>query len=87
VNWCTKGKKYQFYAFEHETPAVNKLLLVGFKVLAAMIIRSTIFWDVSCLPYSSNLKVETVFSFETSVEFCRSIRPYVPEDGTFKVTT
>jgi hypothetical protein len=87
MNWCTKGKKYQLYVFEHETPAVNKLLPVGFMVLAVMTIKSAIFWDVSGLAYSSNLKVETVFSFETSVDFYRSIRPYAPEDGTLKVTT
>jgi hypothetical protein len=46
MNWCKKGKKYQFYALEHKTPAVNKLLLVGFKDLAAMTIKSAIFWDV-----------------------------------------
>jgi hypothetical protein len=82
-----KAKIYQVYAFELEAPAVNKFLLVGLQVLTAMTMKITIFWDVSCLAYTSNLKVETVFLFETSVEFYRSIRPYVPEDGAFKVTT
>lgn len=81
MNWCTEGKKYQFYAFGHEALAVNKLLLVEFKILAVITIKRAIFWA-----YSSNLKAETVFSFETSVDFYRSIRPYVPEDDTFKVT-
>jgi hypothetical protein len=37
---------------------------------------------VSCLAYSSILKMETIFSSETSVHFQRTTRRYVPEDRT-----
>jgi hypothetical protein len=37
------------------------------------------FMLVSCLAYSSTLKVEAVYSFETSVHFQRTTRRYMPE--------
>jgi hypothetical protein len=38
---------------------------------------------VSCSAYSSPLKMEAICSSETSVEFKRTTRPYVPENITF----
>jgi hypothetical protein len=38
--------------------------------------KSTIFWD------SSTLKMEVTCSFETSVDFQRTTRRYIPEDST-----
>jgi hypothetical protein len=35
---------------------------------------------VSCLTYSSTVKMEATCYSETSVEFQRTTRPYVPED-------
>jgi hypothetical protein len=54
---------------------------------------STLFWDimlclppaikqVSCLVYSSTLKMEATFSSETSVDFQRTTRHYIPEEST-----
>jgi hypothetical protein len=37
---------------------------------------------VSCSPYSSTLKRETIFSFETSPDFQRTTQHYIPEDST-----
>jgi hypothetical protein len=37
---------------------------------------------VSCSAYSSTLKMEAICSFETSVEFQRTTRRYIPEDST-----
>jgi hypothetical protein len=42
-----------------------------------------IFMLVSCLAYSSTLKIETCSS-ETSVYFQRTARRYIPSDGTLK---
>jgi hypothetical protein len=38
---------------------------------------------VSCLAYSSTLKMEATCSSETSVYFQRTTGRYIPEDGTF----
>jgi hypothetical protein len=37
---------------------------------------------VSCSAYSSTLKMEAVYYSETSVDFQRTTRRYIPEDGT-----
>jgi hypothetical protein len=42
---------------------------------------------VSCLAYSSTLKMEATCSSETSVEFQRTIRRYTPEDRTIQEIT
>jgi hypothetical protein len=57
--------------------------------------KSSIFWDetpcrplmakqdlISCLSYSSTLKMEETYSSETSVVFQRTTRRYIPEDRT-----
>jgi hypothetical protein len=41
---------------------------------------ATCFMNVSCLTYSSSLKMEAIRSSETSVEFKRATRRYIPED-------
>jgi hypothetical protein len=38
---------------------------------------------ISCLAYSSTLMNEATCSSETSVDFQRTARRYIPEDGTF----
>jgi hypothetical protein len=52
--------------------------LAGFEVLTAVVLMSSISWDirlcllihaVSCLAYTSTLKMEPTYYFETSVEF------------------
>jgi hypothetical protein len=40
---------------------------------------------VSCLAYSSSLKMEGTYSSETSVDFQRAARRYIPEDGTLHI--
>jgi hypothetical protein len=37
---------------------------------------------ISCLAYASNLKIEATCSSETSVDFERTTRRYIPEDKT-----
>jgi hypothetical protein len=37
---------------------------------------------VSCLAYSSTLKIEAIYSYETLVEFQRDTWRYIPEDIT-----
>jgi hypothetical protein len=39
---------------------------------------------VSFLAYSSTLEMEVTCSYETSVDFQLTTRPYIPEDGTLK---
>jgi hypothetical protein len=40
---------------------------------------------VSCSAYFSTLKMEAIFSSETSVDSQRTTRRYIPEDGTLHV--
>jgi hypothetical protein len=75
-----------------------KLLTVklrgGSDVLIAMAMKSVIFCDinqaacfmlVSCLAYSSILKMEAIRSSETSIDFHRTTRHYIREDRTLKL--
>jgi hypothetical protein len=39
---------------------------------------------VSCSTYTSTLKIEAICSNETSVEFQRTTRRYIPEDSTLQ---
>jgi hypothetical protein len=39
---------------------------------------------VSCLAYSSTMKMEATYSSETSVDFQRTKRRYIPEDKTIQ---
>jgi hypothetical protein len=70
---------------------------VGFEVLTTAVMTGTIFWDitpcsalkvnrpftlVSCSAHSSTLKMETICSSETSVDFQQNTRRYIPEDRT-----
>jgi hypothetical protein len=69
---------------------------VGFEVLTAVVMRRSVLWDmapctpllansfilVSCLVYSSTLKMEAIFSSKTEVDFQRSTRRYIPQDRT-----
>jgi hypothetical protein len=41
----------------------------------------------SCSAYSSALKMEVICSSETSVHFYRTMQCYIPEDGTWYITT
>jgi hypothetical protein len=42
---------------------------------------ATCFMLVSCLAYSSTLKIEDTYSAETSAEFQRTTQRYIPEDS------
>jgi hypothetical protein len=60
---------------------------VAFKVLTAVVMKSCIFREITpCSPLSVNrhlggtLKMETTYSSETSVDFQRTTRRYIPED-------
>jgi hypothetical protein len=44
----------------------------------------TLFTLVSCVTYSSTLKAEAICSSETSINFQRSTRLYIPEDRTLQ---
>jgi hypothetical protein len=67
-------------------------LVVGFEVFTMMIMKISIFWDLTpcafalvfCFTYSSTLKMEATFSSKTSVDFQRTTRPYIPEDSTLQ---
>jgi hypothetical protein len=65
------------------------LLCVGFEFLTAVVIKRTIFLDitpafalVSCSTYSSTLKMEAICYSETSVDFRQTTRRYIPENST-----
>jgi hypothetical protein len=70
--------------------------IIGIEVLTAMIMKSSIFRDislclppdftlVSCLAYFSTLKLEATCSSETSVDFQRTKGRYIPEDTILRV--
>jgi hypothetical protein len=94
------------------------IITVGFEVLTAVLMKSTIFWDitpcsplkdnrhfegtcrlylqralclphaftlVSCLACSSTLKMKATRSSQTSVDFQRTTRRYIPEDSTLQL--
>jgi hypothetical protein len=89
-NWHSVDKNRKDNNVNTRDKAENKLRinnLVGFEVLTAVVMKSSIFWDimpsskspsafklVSCLVYSSALRMEaTCSSSETSVDFRRTI--------------
>jgi hypothetical protein len=57
----------------------GRFCLAGFEVLTAVL--ATFFTLVSSLAYSSTLKMEATCSSELSVDFQRTTRHYIPEDG------
>jgi hypothetical protein len=71
---------------------------VGFEVLTAVVMKSANFWDitlcsllpaftlVSCLAYSSTLKMEAICCSETSVDFQWTTWRYMPEVSTLNKT-
>jgi hypothetical protein len=70
----------------------NRSLLAGFQVLTAVVVKIHIFWDITPynFPYELlharsllGLFFEPVSS-ETSVDFQRTARRYIPEDTTLK---
>jgi hypothetical protein len=87
------------------TCPANLILLVRFEVLTAVVMKSTIFWDITpCDPLStdvseegachlisswfpaqlifSTLMMEAICFSETSVDFQRTTRRHIPENGT-----
>jgi hypothetical protein len=84
--------------FEKASQSLIKYWYVGFEVLTAVVMESTIFWDMTpCSPLSANrptfmlvsgsayfstLKMEAISSSETSFDSQLTIRSYIPEDGT-----
>jgi hypothetical protein len=54
--------------------------IIGFEVLTAVVPKNSIFWDimlVSCLAYSSTLKIQAICSSEMSADFQRTTRNYI----------
>jgi hypothetical protein len=81
--------------------SVNQLTDVGCENLVLLGRTSSIFWDippcsllkikwsfglVSCLPYSSTLKIKAICSSETSVDSQRSTWRYIPQCRTLHLT-
>jgi hypothetical protein len=60
------------------------LRLLPQKACTATALLATYFTLVSCLAYSSTLKMEATCSFETSVDFLRATRRYIPEGRTLQ---
>jgi hypothetical protein len=60
---------------------------VGSEVLRAVVMKNSTFWSlaftlISCLAYSSTMKMEETFSSETLVDFQRTTGHYVLEGRT-----
>jgi hypothetical protein len=69
---------------------INKFRSMGFEVLTAVVesqptFLSPAFTLVSCLTYSSTLKMEATCSSETSVDYQWTIRRYMPEEITLQI--
>jgi hypothetical protein len=62
------------------TRIYNPLLLLFSCMLLALLLPAC-FMLVSCLAYSSTLKMEVVCSSEMSVDFHQTLQCYTPEDG------
>jgi hypothetical protein len=54
------------------------------KICEPLTLFANFFTSVSCLAYSSTLKMEVTYSFETSVDFQRIARRYIQEDKTLQ---
>jgi hypothetical protein len=70
-------------------PYLITFWLVGFLILTTVVMKNTILWDIMPVPLafmlvsflaSSTLKIEVIYSSETSVGFQRTARRYIPED-------
>jgi hypothetical protein len=61
--------------------------LLGYNAVASQptLCLPPAFTLVSCLAYSSTLKMEAKCSSETSVDFQRTTRHYIPEDRTLQI--
>jgi hypothetical protein len=85
-------------------PNVETMSVLGFEVLTAVVMKNSIFRDitpcsplkvnrrfgetclihlVSCLAYSSSMKMKETYPSETSVDFQQNTRHYIPEDRIF----
>jgi hypothetical protein len=64
----------------HITPWI--LLKVNRRFGGTELCLPTAFTQVSCSTYSSTLKMNAICSSETSVDFKRNTRRYIPEDNT-----
>jgi hypothetical protein len=67
---------------------------VGFEVLTAVVMKSAILWDTTpCSPLKFNRRfgvtrqIEAICSSETSVDFQRTTRRYIPEYRTLQTIT
>jgi hypothetical protein len=75
---------------------ITRCDFVGFEILTAAVIKSSVFWDVmlqplasyfmlfSCLCYSSTQKMEAACSTKTLVDFQQTAYRYIPEDRTLR---
>jgi hypothetical protein len=71
---------------------VKTWIVVGFEVLTAVVMKSTVFWDitpafmlVSCPSYSSTLKMEAICSSKKLVDFQQTTWRYIAEDSGWRV--
>jgi hypothetical protein len=57
---------------------------IGAENLVSMLCLPPAFTLVSCSVWSSTLKMETIYSSDTSVDFQRTTRRYIPENSTLR---
>jgi hypothetical protein len=76
---------------------LRTVLLFGFEVHTTVTMKNTVLWVVmpcsseivrgfgrKMSPLSSTLKMEAIYSSETSVDFLRNTRRHIPEDKTLQ---
>jgi hypothetical protein len=72
----------------------RKLYKLGYEILTALLICSTVFWDITLaaffmlvynLAYISTLNMEATYSYETLVDYQRTTHRYISRDRTLRI--
>jgi hypothetical protein len=75
-NEVSEAHTHSIFWVDYEAEQETSEKQVGISILS--------FTLISCSTYSSALKMEVIYTSETSVDFQRTIRRYIPQDGTLQ---
>jgi hypothetical protein len=67
------------------SPGSSRTSAGSLQIIGCRIYLSPTFTVVSCSAYFSTPKMEAICSSETSVDFQRTTRRYIPEDSTLQI--
>jgi hypothetical protein len=80
-DWGKKVHVNRYWTFLNIVQALKWRVLSSGFILVHKLCLPPAFTLVSCSAYSSTLKMEAICSSETSVDFQRTTRRYIPEDS------